>query len=153
LKEKLSFWEYVDFGKYVLVGNFLLKRPKQIANKQGMVMRKLTLFACSVIGVMGFMDWLTTTIGVSYFGASELNPFLSGIVHSNIAAFTAIKLTATALIALSFYLADYNIQKVKNQLALPVKLTRYTIKGANIGVVALLTITVLNNFVILSQGL
>ncbi|MCW4025105.1 MAG: DUF5658 family protein [Candidatus Bathyarchaeota archaeon] len=116
-------------------------------------MSKITVFASLAIVVMGFMDWLTTTIGVSYFGACELNPFLAGIVSTNLAAFTVIKLTATALIALSFYLADYNLQKVKNQLTLPVKVTRYTIKGAHIGVIALLTVTVLNNFVILTQAL
>jgi hypothetical protein len=116
-------------------------------------MVKITVFASLAIVVMGFMDWLTTTIGVSYFGACELNPFLAGIVSTNLAVFTVIKLTATALIALSFYLVDYNLRKVKDQVTLPFKLTRYTMRGANIGVIALLTVTVLNNFVILTQGL
>jgi hypothetical protein len=117
------------------------------------VVVKFTVTASLAICTMGCLDWLTTLIGISSNRAFEANPFLSGIVSTNLAAFTVIKLAATAMIALSFYLADSNLQKVKNQISLPFKLTNFTLKGACIGVAAFLAITVLNNFVVLAQAL
>jgi hypothetical protein len=116
-------------------------------------MPKLNIIASLVIVVMGCMDWLTTVIGVSSFNASEVNPFLSGIVSTNLLVFTIIKLSATAAIALSFYMAYNNLLKVKDQLTLTFKLTNYTLKTAYIAVAAFLAIIVMNNLSVLVQAL
>jgi hypothetical protein len=59
---------------------------------------------------MGFLDWLTTVLGVLYFGAMEINPLFAGIIDSNILIFSGIKLAATVLIGFLFY-KGYTIEK------------------------------------------
>jgi hypothetical protein len=59
---------------------------------------------------MGFLDWLTTVLGVLYFGAVEINPLCAGIIDSNILIFSGIKLAATVLIGFLFY-KGYAIEK------------------------------------------
>ncbi|MEM3357009.1 MAG: DUF5658 family protein [Candidatus Bathyarchaeia archaeon] len=49
------------------------------------------------------LDWLTTILGVHYFGAVELNPLFAGAVSSNILVYSIIKLAAAMLIGLLFY--------------------------------------------------
>jgi hypothetical protein len=59
---------------------------------------------------MGFLDWLTTVLGVLYFGAVEINPLFAGIIDSNILVFSGIKLAAAVLIGFLFY-KGYAIEK------------------------------------------
>jgi hypothetical protein len=59
---------------------------------------------------MGFIDWVTTVLGVLCFGAAEANPLFSGIVHSNILVYSIIKLSAALLIGFLFY-KGYAIEK------------------------------------------
>ena len=59
---------------------------------------------------MGFIDWLTTVVGITYFGATEINPLFASITKTNLLAFSGIKLSATMLIGFLFYKA-YAIEK------------------------------------------
>jgi hypothetical protein len=52
---------------------------------------------------MGFLDWLTTVLGVLYFGAVEINPLFAGIIDSNILVYSGIKLSTAVLIGFLFY--------------------------------------------------
>ena len=52
---------------------------------------------------MGFLDWLTTVLGVLYFGAVEINPLFAGIINSNIVVYSGIKLSTAVLIGFLFY--------------------------------------------------
>jgi hypothetical protein len=52
---------------------------------------------------MGFLDWLTTVLGVLYFGAVEINPLFAGIIDSNILVYSGIKLAVAVLIGFLFY--------------------------------------------------
>ncbi len=58
-----------------------------------------------VIILMGFLDWLTTVAGVLFFGATEVNPLLSGLTQSNMIIFSAVKLAAVVLAGFAFYKA------------------------------------------------
>ena len=60
----------------------------------------------SAIIVLGVMDWLTTTTGVLFFGATEVNPVLSGLTKSSMLIFSAVKLIAVGVIGLVFYEAS-----------------------------------------------
>jgi hypothetical protein len=60
---------------------------------------------------MGFLDWLTTVLGVLYFGAMEINPLFAGIIGSNILVFSGIKLSTAVLIGFLFY-KGYTIGKM-----------------------------------------
>jgi hypothetical protein len=52
---------------------------------------------------MGFLDWLTTVLGVVCLGAVELNPLFAGIINSNILVFSCIKLSTAVIIGFLFY--------------------------------------------------
>jgi len=72
-------------------------------------------FPSSGLILAGSMDWLTTIIGLNYFGAIEANPFISGIAHENAAVFTAIKLLTTLLVGLIFYQANKCLLKTADK--------------------------------------
>jgi len=68
-------------------------------------MIKKTRLFFSVLVLVGFLDWLTTVVGVAFFGASETNPLLVGLVSSNMVLFSAVKLFAVVAGGLAFYKA------------------------------------------------
>ena len=62
---------------------------------EGAHMQKTEAFLGFFLILMGSIDCLTTVIGVLYHGATELNPFMTGIVNSNIGDFLVVKIAAT----------------------------------------------------------
>ena len=68
------------------------------------MIKKSWLFLSALV-LVGFLDWLTTVVGVVFFGASETNPLLIGIVSSNMVFFSAVKLFAVVTGGLAFYKA------------------------------------------------
>jgi hypothetical protein len=68
-------------------------------------MDKKDLFFITLV-VVGFLDWLTTEVGVLFYGANELNPFLSGLTNSMV-LFSAVKLSAVVFTGLAFYKAAH----------------------------------------------
>ncbi len=64
---------------------------------------------------MGFLDWLTTILGVLGFGAVEVNPLFAGITKTNILVFSGIKLASAVLIGFLFYKAG-NVGKTKGNI-------------------------------------
>ena len=96
----------------------------------------LFFFALVLVGVL---DWLTTIVGVAFFGASETNPLLVGLVSSNMVLFSAVKLFAVVAGGLAFYKAvglttDFNRGLTKRFLDISYSLTFIT-----------LTVVVFNN--------
>jgi Domain of unknown function (DUF5658) len=53
--------------------------------------------------LMGSIDWLTTIIGIFYFGVVEANPFIANIASTSLPAFTTVKLATTIVVGLLFY--------------------------------------------------
>jgi hypothetical protein len=68
------------------------------------MLKKELLFFFAII-LMGFLDWLTTVIGVFFFGATEVNPLLSGLTKSSMILFSAVKLSAVVLAGFALYKA------------------------------------------------
>jgi hypothetical protein len=68
------------------------------------MIKKSWLFFSALV-LVGFLDWLTTVVGVSFFGASETNPLLINIVTSSIVLFSVVKLFAVFAGGLAFYKA------------------------------------------------
>ncbi len=100
--------------------------------------------------LMGSMDCLTTAIGVLYFGAMELNPFIASLVNTNLAAFVIIKLTATIATAAVFVFAQKSLLKLPNHESKPFLFAQKTLKISYIGIGLFLATVVANNlFVIL----
>ena len=66
---------------------------------------------CLLLILMGFLDWLTTVLGVLYFGAVEINPLFAGITKASILAFSGIKLSIAVLVGFLFY-KGYKIEEM-----------------------------------------
>jgi hypothetical protein len=96
------------------------------------------------------MDWLTTTVGIVYFGAVECNPFLAGITMTNLPAFAVIKLAATIFAVLLFSLAERILMKVHDKSSKAFLATHYLLRGTYIAVVAFHLITILNNVIVIA---
>ena len=67
--------------------------------------KKEILIFTSLI-VAGFLDWLTTIVGIAFFGAKELNPIMAGLTETNLIAFSAFKLAAIITVAVLFFKAS-----------------------------------------------
>jgi hypothetical protein len=79
------------------------------------MVKKEVLF-CTTLILIGTVDWLTTIIGVVFFGATETNPLLAGLTQSNMLIFSAVKLSAVILTGLVFYKAETKT-KISNQVS------------------------------------
>ena len=99
--------------------------------------------------LMGSIDCLTTVIGVLYSGAKELNPFMAGIVSTNIGAFLAVKITATLFIAFTYILANRTLIKTPNKSSKSFKYSSKFLKVAYAGIMVFMVIVVANNLLIL----
>ncbi len=100
---------------------------------------------------MGSIDWLTTIIGIAFFGAVESNPFISTLANTNLLAFSVLKLAATFAVASLFYQAEKKLSKSINNegrsLKRGVDLIRL-LQGSSLLVLAL---AALNNLHIILQ--
>jgi hypothetical protein len=103
--------------------------------------------------LMGTMDWLTTIIGIAYFGAVESNPFMAGLTSTSLITFTAVKLTTTLLVALLFYKAEKTLLVTTDKTSLSFTLARIVLRAAYIIATALLLVAVVNNLIIVAQAL
>jgi hypothetical protein len=110
---------------------------------------KSEVFPSFFIILLGSIDAITTVVGVLYFGAAELNPFLRGIVSTSIAAFLALKMSATFLIGFTFILARRTLNKALNKESRSFKISNRVMKVAYAGLLCFLITVVLNNLMIL----
>jgi hypothetical protein len=69
------------------------------------MLKKSQLFFLAII-LLGFLDWLTTTIGILFSGSVEINPLLSGITRSSMFIFSLVKFSAVILAGCAFYKAE-----------------------------------------------
>jgi membrane protein DedA with SNARE-associated domain len=99
--------------------------------------------------LMGSIDCLTTVMGVLYSGAKELNPFMAGIVSTNIGAFLAVKIAATLSIAFTYILANRTLIKTPNKSSKSFKYSSKFLKVAYAGIIVFMVIVVANNLLIL----
>jgi hypothetical protein len=58
---------------------------------------------CFPVILIGFLDLATTVIGVTFYGAREVNPLFSGLTETNILIFIGIKSSAVFLTGFLFY--------------------------------------------------
>ena len=108
---------------------------------------------CLSFVLMGSMDWLTTIIGIVYFGAVEGNPFLAEITRTSIPAFTAIKLSTTIIVGLMFYTADKTLLRTPDKNTRSFKYTRAILRSAYITATSFLLVAVLNNLIVVVKAI
>jgi hypothetical protein len=117
--------------------------------KASMYTFKSDVLPSFLIILLGSLDALTTVIGVLNSGAVELNPFMTGIVSTNITAFLAIKISATFLIGFTYILAKRTLNKTMDKSNKTFKHSNWLFKGAYAGLTIFLIATVVNNLIIL----
>ncbi|HEX7482037.1 MAG TPA: DUF5658 family protein [Candidatus Bathyarchaeia archaeon] len=110
---------------------------------------KSDVFPSFVLILLGSIDCLTTVLGVLYFGASELNPLMTGIVSTNIAAFLALKISATFLIGFTYILAKRTLNRTSNKESKSFKYSNKLLKIVYVGLMVFLFIVIVNNLAIL----
>jgi hypothetical protein len=110
---------------------------------------KTDVFPSLCLVLLGSIDCITTAIGVLYFGASELNPVLTGIVSTSILAFLVVKISATALIGSTYILARRTLNKTRNKDTKSYRYSNTAMKAAYGGLMVFLIIVVINNLTIL----
>ena len=108
---------------------------------------------CLSFILMGSMDWLTTIIGIVYFGAVEGNPFLAEIARISLPAFTAIKLSTTIVVGLLFYKAEKILLRTQDKNSLSFRCTRIILRGAYLTATVFLLIAVLNNLIVVARAI
>ena len=112
-------------------------------------MIKLQMVPSFLLVAMGLADCLTTVLGVSFSGASELNPVMAGVVNTNIGAFVAIKIAATITIALTYVLASKMLTHSPTQTSKLFKFSNVILKVGYGGIIAFFCVVVMNNLAIL----
>ena len=98
---------------------------------------------------MGLADCITTIIGVTFSGASEINPAMAGIVNSSVGTFAVVKVAATMFIALTYLVARKVLMNLTNKGG---KAYGYSMRGltfAYVGLIGFLGVAVANNLLIL----
>jgi hypothetical protein len=103
--------------------------------------------------LMGSMDWLTTIIGIVYFGAVEGNPFLANITRTSLLAFTAIKLSTTIIVGLLFYKAEKTLLSAPDKNNRSFKCARVILRSAYVIATAFLLFAVLNNLLVVVKAI
>ncbi|MCW4019394.1 MAG: DUF5658 family protein [Candidatus Bathyarchaeota archaeon] len=116
-------------------------------------MMKMKSYPTMLLALMGSMDCLTTVIGILYFGAVELNPFIAGVISTNLPAFIVLKLTTTLFVCLIFVQAEKILMKTQNKTTKAFTWTHRLLKVAYIGVIAFLVVVVANNLLVLANAL
>lgn len=103
--------------------------------------------------LIGSMDWLTTIIGILYFGAIEGNPFIADIARTSLPAFTAIKLSTTMLVGILFYKAERILLRTQDKNSRSFQCTRIILRGAYVAATVFLLIAVLNNLSVVVRAI
>jgi hypothetical protein len=124
-------------------------RGSREKEKASMYTLKTEVFPSFLIILLGSIDCITTMIGVLYFGASELNPFMIGIINSNIFVFLVLKISATFFIGFTYLLAKKTLNESMDKNTKTFKYSSKLMKGAYAGLMIFLIITVINNIAIL----
>ena len=112
-------------------------------------MIRLQMLPSFLLVAVGLADCLTTVLGVSFSGASELNPVMAGVVNTNIGAFVAIKIAATITIALTYVLASKMLTYSPTQTSKLFKFSNVILKVGYGGIIAFFCVVVINNLAIL----
>jgi Domain of unknown function (DUF5658) len=104
-------------------------------------MVKREILFCTTLIFIGTLDFLTTIVGIEFFGATETNFLLAGLTQTNILLFSAVKITAITLTALLFYKAETKA-KITNQIS---PIAKKFLKSGYATCLLVLSFVVLNN--------
>ncbi len=102
---------------------------------------------------VGTIDWLTTVIGIAYFGAIEANPFMAQLTSTNLLLFTIVKLSTTIIAGLIFFKAEKTLLSTENKKSKAFKITHIGLRITYVGATLALLIAVINNIFVVTQAI
>ena len=91
------------------------------------------------------MDWLTTMVGIVYFGAVEGNPFIADLAQTNLPVFTAIKLGTAFFVGFLFYQAEKTLNRTEDKKSKGFARMHYLLIAAYLASLIFLLVAVVNN--------
>lgn len=106
-------------------------------------MLKKEMLPFLILVFMGTLDWLLTVVGITFFGASEVNPLFASLTQTNILVFSAVKLAVTLVIGFIFY-KGFQMQKTQTAA---LQLDKYFLHGSYFLSLAALSVVVTNNII------
>jgi hypothetical protein len=102
---------------------------------------------CFTIILMGFLDLLTTVVGIVFFGATEVNPLFSSLTQASTFFFIGIKTSAVLLSGFLFYKGA----SITELSAAGPRLETRILEIGYFAALTFLTYVVINNIVTISQ--
>ncbi len=115
-------------------------------------MMKISTYPLLLV-LMGSLDCLTTVIGIAYFGAVEVNPFLAGVASKSLMSFVFLKLATTVFVCFIFVQAEKILMKTENKNTKAFSYTRTLLKITYLGVILFLAVVVTNNIIVLTRAI
>jgi uncharacterized membrane protein len=106
-------------------------------------MPKKEILIFTTLIIAGFLDWLTTMVGITFFGANELNPLMAELTQTNLLAFSTLKLAAIVVVALLFFKAS----NMANKQSIDMAFTKKFLNAGYCTTFLALTAVALNNAV------
>jgi hypothetical protein len=104
-----------------------------------------------LLALMGILDCITTVVGFLFLGAFEQNPFMASLIQTNLSAFIATKLAATAFVCFSLIQADRLIGTIKDKTSRAFKYSNRLLKATLFGLIGFAVMTVANNSIIITH--
>ena len=99
--------------------------------------------------LMGSLDCLTTVVGTQFFRTREINPFIAGLVSSNLPIFVVLKLAVTVCVALVFVFAEKTLLGNGDKGNRAFKIVHNILRVSYVGVVFFLVFVVANNVMVI----
>jgi hypothetical protein len=124
-----------------------------LRRKGGATTLKPSLYPSLALFFMGYADWLTTIVGIAYFGAVELNPLFAEITRTNLVAFTAIKMTTAIFTCLLFYAGETMLLRLKDRDSKYFSSSRIILMGGYVIMTTVLLIAILNNVIVVARSI
>jgi hypothetical protein len=101
--------------------------------------------------IVGSIDWLTTIIGIAFFGAVESNPLIAGIAGASLLAFTAMKLSVTVIIGLLLYLGEHMLLRIQDKNSRSFQYAHIIFRSACVAATVFLLFAVVNNLIVVAS--
>ena len=103
--------------------------------------------------MMGSIDWLTTILGLTYFGAAEGNPFIASLANTNLPAFAVVKMGTVFFVAFIFYQIEKTLSKSQDKKKENSKRNFYLIRSLQVASAIVLMVATINNTLIIAAAI
>jgi hypothetical protein len=112
---------------------------------------KISPYPSLAVFFMGYADWLTTIIGIVYFGAVEVNPLFAYMTETNLVGFTVVKLNATIFMGVLCFMGERMLQRLEDKNSKSFLYSRIILRAGYLITISFLLVTILNNLIVFAK--